>query len=350
MGLISFVSGAIKAAKTIRKGPDPADATPAFRSLLADLERTLRWQDDECVGLSLAGGGAWGLGTIALVRRCQDRGLPIDFVAGVSAGALVAGMLAWRTSPRRDGLDVLVDREDETFALLWTCLLSMKPMERWLRAVTGGTRLVDTEARLLACHTRVMDGEYLEGTSGTVAQAVTAASAFAPLFAPFDYQREAVLDGGFAYNLPPRAELWSGGGGNVFFVTANPIPETPLPHRGAKLAVRQWLVDHVGLARRGRDFVYGVLHLFHRITEDCSKDSDLHCDLELNCWGPSDFDKMSVIVDRAEAQVGRKLSWVKDPAWAYHNWMYWNNTTTGRRLGRPGNPPPLGPLPPSGCP
>ncbi len=348
MGLFTYLVGGVKAAITIAKGPDPADATPNHLSLVATLGRITRWSNKEAVAVSLAGGGAWGLGGIGLLRRCKEQGLPVDYVAGVSAGALVAGMYAWRSTPATDGLDELEDRADQCFALLPTCFLSMTPMRLWIEAVTGGTDVHQTEARLLAFHTLVKDGAYDEATVGSVGESVTAASVFAPLFAPFDYQSEAVLDGAFAYNLPPRTELWSSGAS--FFVSANPIPEHARPHTALGTALRDWLVDHLYLARRARDFTYGVMHLFHRITEDCSQDTDLHCDFDLRCWGPSDFDQMEMIAERALHQARRSLSYGQDPWWAYHNWMYVNGTITGLMLGPPGTPPPLGPVAPVHCP
>lgn len=348
MGLFSFIVGATKAAITIAKGPDPADATPNSVSLVAALGRITRWGNNEAVAVSLAGGGAWGLGGIGLIRRCKEQGLPIDFVAGVSSGSLLAAMFAWRSSAAKDGLDVLEDREDETYPLLWACMLSMKPMLHWIEAVTGKTKVHETEARLMAFHTVVMDGAYHEATSGTVGEAAVAASVFAPIFAPYDYENEAVLDGAFAYNLPPRTALWSSGGS--FFVTGNPIPEKAQPHPPLKGAIRHWLVTYCGPARRARDFTYGVMHLFHRVTEDCAKDSDLHCDMNLVCWGPSDFDQMKEISKRALDQARRELSHQHDPWWAYHNWMYLNGTVTGLGLGPAGSPPALGPAPPATCP
>jgi hypothetical protein len=257
-------------------------------------------------------------------------------------------MYSWRSTPNKTGLDILVDKADETLPLLCACFVSMKPMLWWIDAVTGATQVHQTEARLLNFHTMVMGGDYLDATTGTVGEAAVAASVFAPLFASYDYKAEAVLDGAFAYNMPPRTALWAGGAS--FFVTANPIPEQPRAQGALNGAVRQWLVEHLGVARRARDFTYGVMHLFHRVTEDASADSDLHFEADLACWGPSDFADMAVIADRALAQARRELSGTRDPWWAYHNWMYTAGTVTGRALGSPSTPPPIGPLPPTTCP
>lgn len=46
------------------------------------------------VGLVLSGGGAKGLAHVALIRALEENGIPIDFVAGTSMGAIVAGLYA----------------------------------------------------------------------------------------------------------------------------------------------------------------------------------------------------------------------------------------------------------------
>ena len=42
------------------------------------------------VGLVLSGGGARGLTHIGIIHALEDNGVPIDYVAGTSMGAVVA--------------------------------------------------------------------------------------------------------------------------------------------------------------------------------------------------------------------------------------------------------------------
>lgn len=46
------------------------------------------------VGLVLSGGGAKGLAHIAVIKALEENGIPIDYVAGTSMGAIVAGLYA----------------------------------------------------------------------------------------------------------------------------------------------------------------------------------------------------------------------------------------------------------------
>ena len=46
------------------------------------------------VGLVLSGGGAKGAAHIGVLKYLEEEGIPIDFIAGTSMGALVGGMYA----------------------------------------------------------------------------------------------------------------------------------------------------------------------------------------------------------------------------------------------------------------
>lgn len=46
------------------------------------------------IGLALSGGGARGFAHMGVVRVLEEHGIPIDFIAGTSAGSIVGGALA----------------------------------------------------------------------------------------------------------------------------------------------------------------------------------------------------------------------------------------------------------------
>jgi NTE family protein len=48
----------------------------------------------QTVGLVLRGGGAKGLAHIAVIKALEENGIPIDYIAGTSMGAIVAGLYA----------------------------------------------------------------------------------------------------------------------------------------------------------------------------------------------------------------------------------------------------------------
>ena len=51
------------------------------------------------VGLVLSGGGAKGITHIGVIKALEEHGIPIDYVAGTSMGAIVGGMYASGMSP-----------------------------------------------------------------------------------------------------------------------------------------------------------------------------------------------------------------------------------------------------------
>ena len=51
------------------------------------------------VGLVLSGGGAKGAAHIGVLKYLEEIGMPIDYIAGTSMGAIVGGMYALGYSP-----------------------------------------------------------------------------------------------------------------------------------------------------------------------------------------------------------------------------------------------------------
>lgn len=64
-----------------------------------------RKKDRPTVGIALSGGGIRGLAHIGVLKALRAQGVPIDFIAGTSAGAIVGALYAtgytvrdWRRS------------------------------------------------------------------------------------------------------------------------------------------------------------------------------------------------------------------------------------------------------------
>src|SRR6185369_14319450 len=62
------------------------------------------------VGLVLSGGGARGLAHIGVIKALEENHIPIDFIAGTSAGAIVGCMYAQGFTPGQ--MDSIVNTED----------------------------------------------------------------------------------------------------------------------------------------------------------------------------------------------------------------------------------------------
>ncbi|WP_395673239.1 patatin-like phospholipase family protein [Phenylobacterium sp.] len=72
----------------------PARIFHMRRGETADAQRIARVLTGQSVGLVLSGGGARAYAHIGAIRALRERGVPIDFVGGVSMGAIVAAGVA----------------------------------------------------------------------------------------------------------------------------------------------------------------------------------------------------------------------------------------------------------------
>ena len=64
----------------------------------------------QSVGLVLSGGGAKGITHIGIIQALEENGIPIDYVAGTSIGAIVGGLYAMGYSPQ-EMLDLITSKE-----------------------------------------------------------------------------------------------------------------------------------------------------------------------------------------------------------------------------------------------
>jgi len=61
------------------------------------------------IGLVLSGGGATGFAHIGVLKALEENGIPIDYITGTSAGALIGSMYASGMSPAEIEAKVVSD-------------------------------------------------------------------------------------------------------------------------------------------------------------------------------------------------------------------------------------------------
>ena len=188
------------------------------------------------VGVVLSGGGAKGAAHIGVLRAVEEAGIPIDYIAGTSMGAIVGGLYALGYSTEE--LDTLVRMQD------WELLLSDKtprklqslaqreraerlvlhiPLSRSakpeLNGLVRGRNLGNLLARLtvgyhdsisfdslhvpFACvATNLANGEEVVMRSGRISTAIRASMAIPGAFTPVVLHGKTLVDGGLSNNFP----------------------------------------------------------------------------------------------------------------------------------------------------
>lgn len=166
------------------------------------------------IGLALSGGGARGFAHVGVLKVLVESGIPIDLIAGTSAGAIVGGAYA-------AGMSVA-----EIVAMAarigWTNMtrpslsllgaLSNAPMGTFLKGEFPTTRFEELKIPFAAVAYDLTDGrEIVYKDAGDMIFAVRASCAVPGVFAPLrDERGHLIVDGGVTSVLPVRGALEMG--------------------------------------------------------------------------------------------------------------------------------------------
>jgi NTE family protein len=192
------------------------------------------------VGLALSGGGANGLAQIGVLKAFEEAGVPIDFIAGTSMGAIIGGL--YSSGYRAEDLEKLA------YTLPWQSIISINDnysrsnifLEQQRirdrasiairinkfklvvpKSLSSAQELTETFDRLTlnsiykttgnfsslpvnyrAVTTDLVSGERVTLTSGSLSEAMRASSTIPILFEPIIRNGCQLVDGGLVANLP----------------------------------------------------------------------------------------------------------------------------------------------------
>ena len=160
------------------------------------------------VGLALSGGGARGLAHIGVLKVLDREGIPVDLLAGTSAGGVVAALRALGMSPgemeergfwlgRWRNLVQLVDRADSRMGLF-----SAQKVADLLHRHFGDKTFADLDIPLALVAVDLETGEEVVLQEGLVLDGLRATTAYPGVFEPVRIGERLLVDGGVLNNLP----------------------------------------------------------------------------------------------------------------------------------------------------
>ncbi len=160
------------------------------------------------VGLALGGGAARGLAHIGVLEVLEKEGIPVDMIAGTSAGALVGALALSGRSARE--LRELVLSFDWTrranlidVSLSRTGLLAGRKITGALEGFMGGDLKFSELTRPFACVAcDVNTGEEVVMTRGSVLEAVRASISIPVVFTAVKRDGRYLVDGGLVNQVP----------------------------------------------------------------------------------------------------------------------------------------------------
>lgn len=158
------------------------------------------------VGLALGGGFARGMAHVGVLQAMEEHAIPIDCVAGTSAGSLVgamycAGLDPWQMEKQVDKINW---RSLVRLRLRRDGLLDAEGLERWILSAVGDLTFSDLRLPLTVTATDLELGAEVLLQEGRVAQAVRASCAFPGIFLPVRMGEQTLVDGGLFHPVPTR--------------------------------------------------------------------------------------------------------------------------------------------------
>jgi NTE family protein len=156
------------------------------------------------VGLALGGGGARGPAHVGVIRVLEREGIPIDCIAGTSAGSVVGAAYAGgiRGQPL---LEMTLNFRWRTIArLVWPRqgFVSFDKLESFLVRTVGDLTFADLGMPYAAVAADLATGEQVVLQEGRLAPAVHASSAVPGIVIPVEVGGRLLIDGGVVNNLP----------------------------------------------------------------------------------------------------------------------------------------------------
>jgi NTE family protein len=193
------------------------------------------------IGLALSGGGARGGAHVGVLRALRELGIPIDYIAGTSMGAVIGGLYAsgldeeelatvagdidWSSlfnqQPDRDDRSFHRKRDDRLYLVkqragfnngnleLPMGILQGQDIDLLLTKLTMPVAHVDNfddfPIPFRAVAADIVTGEAVILDHGALGSAVRASLSIPAVFAPVEIDGQLLVDGGIAQNLPVDA-------------------------------------------------------------------------------------------------------------------------------------------------
>jgi len=158
------------------------------------------------IGLALSGGAARGIAHVGVLRALEENDIPIDAIAGASAGALIGGCYATGLSIEK--LEELASsfrwRHTSGLSFSQLGLQSNARMEKFLRKHLPVTRFEDLKIPFAAMVTDLQKAETIVfRDTGDLPFAIRASCCVPALYTPVrDREGRFLIDGGILENLP----------------------------------------------------------------------------------------------------------------------------------------------------
>jgi NTE family protein len=159
------------------------------------------------IGVALGGGFARGIAHLGVLKVLEEEHIPVDFMAGTSAGAMLA--IAYASG---HAIHEIVEQARATrfrdfgnWKLSWMGLASNQRLEHYPRKYLGVSTFEELRIPLAIAATDLGTGEPVYFMSGPLGPALRASCAYPGMFLPVEYEGRTLVDGFLAAPVPVDA-------------------------------------------------------------------------------------------------------------------------------------------------
>jgi len=194
------------------------------------------------IGLALGAGVVRGMAHIGVIRSLQKNDIPLDLLAGTSAGSLVGACLA-------AGLDTGAI-EEVARGLRWSkiatpvlppgkAFLNNEKLGQMMDGVLGGKTFSQLDLPLAVVAADACSGEEVVIREGRVSDAVRASTAIPAVFEPVSLGGRVLMDGAVV-NMVPASVCRAMGADLVIAVSVSDFSVQPGPPRNVIMAILRY--------------------------------------------------------------------------------------------------------------
>lgn len=176
------------------------------RNTEAGTSRMMRIFTDNTISLVLSGGGARGLAHIGVYRLLEERGIPIDYIAGTSMGAILAATFAMGYTSS-DILDLVEEylikgaKIDFTFPYI-AIALGRRVSDSLKRLYGEKSQIEDLWLNYFCVSTDLISQNSYVHTRGLLWESIRSSISLPFIYPPVSFNDKLLIDGGVLNNIP----------------------------------------------------------------------------------------------------------------------------------------------------
>lgn len=183
------------------------------------------------VGLALGGGAVRGVAHVGVLKVFEEEGIPIDYIAGSSVGALIGG--AYASGMTTEEMEKLVPsmRWSKLVRPVWPrlALCENSRLAPFFLKHTGCKTFEDLRIPFACMAADTLTGEAVVLKSGCLATAIRASTAIPLMMAPVHHQGRTLMDGGVVHKVPAVLARSMGADLVVAVDVTSPVSEKSQP-------------------------------------------------------------------------------------------------------------------------